>query len=99
MTNRGFRFFEGECSPYPLAVFRIIFFGGLLIHLLPALLCLQDNYSSHALRVAGWNSWLFEHFTSFPSWSIFILSTTTILALLMGLMGCKVPLAAFVSAG
>jgi hypothetical protein len=96
--DRWFRPFEGERSAQPLAIFRVAFFGGLLLHFGPALLWLDDGYAPGSLRTEEWSHWLFVHFTRFPHGAVRAAAIATLAACACGVVGLK-PRAAAIVAG
>jgi len=95
--DKYFRPFEGTRSAYPVAIFRIAFFGGLAVHFFPTMLWLDDAYRPGALRSEQWNEWLFEHFLRFPHGALRVLSIVTMLGCVAAILGLYPRLAAIVS--
>lgn len=81
------RSFEGTRSAYPVAIFRVAFFGGLALHFFPTLLWLDEAYRPGALRSNEWNDWLFSHFWRIPHGWIQAGAILTMLACVMAIVG------------
>src|SRR3569832_220634 len=58
--------FEGTRDPRPLAIVRIAFFSGLLLHFAPSLIWLDVGYGRGAVRADAWNHGLFSHQSHTP---------------------------------
>lgn len=91
---RLFRPFEGERNPYPIAIVRVAFFAGLLLHFAPSLLWLDIGYGRGAVRVDAWNHWLFSHLWKLSPAVLRTMSVATLLALVAGLFGLRPRIAA-----
>lgn len=87
----------GPTNPYPLAVFRVVFFTGIALHFGPSLLYLGENYSAGAYRTQEWNEFLFAALPTLPSWLVALLAAVTGLAILAGLVGLYARAAAAVA--
>ncbi|MCC6993974.1 MAG: HTTM domain-containing protein [Deltaproteobacteria bacterium] len=95
--ERWLRAFEAPRSPYPLAVFRILFFAALALHFFPSLLRLDDSYSPRLLRTEEWSHWLYVRFWRIPHGWLRAMSVVTMLACLAGLVGLRPRIAAAVA--
>lgn len=98
LLSRFFAAFEGTRSAYPIAVFRVAFFGGLALHFFPSLIHLTDNYVPGVLRSEEWNHWLFVRLGHVPMSTLRVWSILTILGCVMGIVGFM-PRAAAVLSG
>ena len=54
--RRLWAYFEAECNPYPLAIFRILFYGGLALHFGPSILHFGTNYGSAVEHGTAWHA-------------------------------------------
>ena len=86
--------FEGPCNPYPLAIFRIVFYSGLIIHFFPTFIWFGDNYAPGVLRSKNWNGWIYDYFLLLPSVLIAACALLTCGACLSGLLGLRPRLSA-----
>ena len=67
--GRFFRFFEDECHPLPFAIFRIAFFVGVAMHLIPSFMAFDANYGAEAFRIGPqWNRALYVWLPTMPRW-------------------------------
>jgi len=89
--------FERTRSAYPIAIFRIAFFGGLALHFFPALVHLGDSYRPGALRTNEWNDWLYLDFSHLSPATLRVASVVTMLGCTMGIVGLRPRIAAVVS--
>lgn len=78
---RWFAPFEGTRDPRPLAIVRVAFFTGLLLHFAPSLIWLEPGYGRGAVRTDAWNHFLFSHLSHLPSPVIRIFAIVTLLAI------------------
>lgn len=92
-----FAAFEGPCNPYPLAIFRIFFFSGLIIHFFPSFIWFDDNYLPNIMRSGNWNMWLYENFLKLPHALVIICAFLTCAACICGLVGLWPRLSAMVT--
>lgn len=97
MASKLWGYFEGECNPYPLAWFRILFYAGIALHFFPALLYWDDNFSPQAYRWDQWNHTLFALLPQLPGWVTGMLAATTVAACTAGLLGIYPRAAALVT--
>ena len=88
--------FEGTRDPRPLAIVRIAFFSGLLLHFAPSLIWLDVGYGRGAVRVDAWNHWLFAHLSHTPPALVRVLAILTLLALVAAIVGIRPRIAAIV---
>lgn len=95
--DNWFRPFEGTRGPYPIAIVRICFFLGLLLHFAPSLLWLDIGYGRGAVRVDTWNHWLFSQLWKVPPGVVRALSIVTLLACVAGLVGLRPRIAAIIA--
>ncbi len=95
--DKWFAPFEGTRSPYPIALFRIAFFGGLALHFIPALLWLDESYRPGALRSREWSDALYDAFPRIPHTVLEAGAIATILGILAGLVGFRPRAAALVA--
>jgi hypothetical protein len=95
--DRWFRPFEGTRDPYPIAIVRIAFFLGLLVHFAPSLLWLDIGYGRGAIRVDSWNHWLYSQFWKLPFSLVRAAAIATLLACVAGLVGLRPRIAAIVA--
>jgi hypothetical protein len=95
-VDNWFRPFEGDRNPYPIAIVRIAFFLGLLLHFAPSLLWLDIGYGRGAIRVDSWNHWLFSHLWKLSPGVLRAMSIVTLLACVAGLVGLRPRIAAIV---
>ena len=91
---RLFAPFEGTRDPRPLAIVRIAFFSGLLLHFAPSLVWLDVGYGRGAVRADAWNHWLFAHLSHMPGALVRLLAIATLLALVAGIVGLRPRIAA-----
>ena len=91
------RAFERDRSPYPIAIVRIAFFTGLLLHFAPSLLWLDIGYGRGAIRVDSWNHWLFSHLWKLSPGVLRALSIVTLLGIVAGIVGVRPRIAAMVA--
>lgn len=89
--------FEGPRSPYPVAVFRIVFFGALALHFFPSLIRLEEFYGPGVLRSEEWNRWLYLHFDRIPPGALRAGAMATMAACVMGMIGLAPRLAALIT--
>jgi hypothetical protein len=94
-SNRSF--FAGTRDPRLVAVFRMAFFGGLLLHFFPSLWNLDDAYARGALRSQEWSEFLYAHFWKIPRPLLRAGAVTTMLAIVAGLVGLYPRVAAAVT--
>src|ERR1700735_2087095 len=99
LAARFFAAFEGTRSAYPIAVFRVAFFGGLALHFFPSLLHLDENYTAGALRTEEWNHWLYVSLQRVPHATLRVWSVMTMVACVMAMVGFLPRLAVIVSGG
>ena len=95
--DRVFAPFEGTRDPYPVAIFRIAFFGGLALHFFPTLLWVNEAYRPGALRTQEWSETLYAEFPRIPHGAVEALALVTIVACLCALVGFRPRVAAAVS--
>ena len=86
-ADKLFGYFEARCDPRPLALFRILFYGGLAVHFGPSLIWTEENFSSTAFRTNQWNRWLYNAFESLSPNVVLILAVLTGVAVLVGILG------------
>lgn len=94
--DNWFRPFEGTRDPYPIALFRIAFFTGVLVHFAPSLLWLDVGYGRGAVRTDAWNHWLFSHLWQIPPGVLRALALVTLAACVAGIVGLRPRIAAIV---
>ena len=97
LWQRWLAAFETPRSPYPLALFRILFFAALALHFFPSLLRLDDSYSPRLLRTDEWSHWLYVRFWRIPHGWLRAMSVLTMLACVAGLVGLRPRVAAAVA--
>jgi hypothetical protein len=91
--KRLFRNFEAECNPYPLCLFRILFYAGLALHFGPSLLHFDANYGSAVEHATAWHA--LEHFRWTPSDATRgALAVSAVSGIVLGLVGLWPRLAA-----
>jgi hypothetical protein len=95
--DRWFRPFEGTRDPTPLAVVRIAFFTGLLVHFGPSLVWLDIGYGRGAIRTDAWNHWLFAHLWQVPPAVLRAMAIVTLLGCVAGIVGLRPRIAAVVA--
>jgi hypothetical protein len=95
--DRLFAPFEGTREPTMVAVFRILFFTGLIVHFFPALLRLDEAFARDGLRTQEWSRWLYVHFTRLPRGLLRAGAIVTMLGCVMGLVGLRPRLAAAIA--
>lgn len=83
-VTRYFAPFEGTRDPQPLAIVRVAFFLGMLLHFAPSLIWIEVGYGRGAVRTDVWNHWLFSH--HLPAAGVRILSIVTLLALVAAIV-------------
>jgi hypothetical protein len=88
MLDRLFAPFEGSRDPLALAIVRVAFFTGLLVHFAPSLLWLDIGYGHGAIRTDAWNHWLFTHLWRIPPGVVRAMAIVT-------LAGCVAAIAGF----
>ena len=93
---RLFAPFEDTRDPQPLAIVRIAFFSGLLLHFAPSLIWLDIGYGHGAVRADAWNHWLFAHLSHTPPALVRVLAILTLLALVAAIVGIRPRIAAIV---
>jgi hypothetical protein len=93
---RLFAPFEGTRDPRPIAIVRIAFFTGLLLHFAPSLIWLDVGYGRGAVRTDAWNHWLFSHLSHTPPAVVRVLAIVTLLALVAAIVGIRPRIAAIV---
>ena len=81
--------FEGTRDPRPLAIVRVAFFLGLLVHFAPSLIWLDIGYGRGAVRVDAWNHWLFAHLWKVPPGVLRAMAIVTLAALVAGIAGIR----------
>lgn len=94
LLERCLRPFEVMRSPYPMALFRIIFFAALALHFVPSLLRLDQAYSPRLMRTEEWSHWLYIRFWRVPHAWLRVLSVLTMLGCAMGIIGLRPRIAA-----
>jgi hypothetical protein len=77
-----------------VAIFRIVFFGGLALHFFPSLLRLDDAYALGGVRSEEWDHWLFVHFTRIPRGVLRAGAIVTMVGCVMGVVGLRPRIAA-----
>jgi hypothetical protein len=89
--------YDGERGAYQLAAFRIVFYGGLMIHFVPSVVEYDLNYGAHSLRSVVWDrrvaAWVLEN-----DLSPIALVTSAALGCTLGLLGLWPRLAATLAA-
>lgn len=88
--------FEGTRDPRPIAIVRIAFFSGLLLHFAPSLIWLDVGYGRGAVRSDAWNHWLFAHLSHTPPALVRAFAIVTLLALGAAIVGIRPRTAAIV---
>lgn len=89
MLDRAFAPFEGQRDPFALAVVRVAFFTGLLLHFAPSLLWLDRGYGPGAVRTDAWNHWLFSHLWQIPSGVLRAMACMTLAACVAAIAGFR----------
>lgn len=97
MVDRWFRPFEGTRDATPIAIVRIAFFSGLLLHFAPSLLWLDRGYGPGAVRTDAWSHWLFSHLWRIPTWLLHAFAIATLLGCVAGIVGLRPRIAAIVA--
>ncbi|HEY1553586.1 MAG TPA: HTTM domain-containing protein [Kofleriaceae bacterium] len=92
-----FRPFEGTRDATPIAIVRIAFFGGLLVHFAPSLVWLDIGYGRGAIRTDAWNHWLFSHLWQLSPAVLRALAVLTLAGLVAGTVGLRPRIAAIVA--
>ena len=92
-----FRPFEGTRDAYPIAIVRIAFFAGLLVHFAPSLVWLDIGYGRGAIRVDSWNHWLYSHLWKLSPGVVRAMAIATLVACTAGLVGLRPRVAAIVA--
>ena len=92
-----FQPFETTRDPRPIAIVRIAFFTGLLVHFAPSLLWLDIGYGRGAVRTDAWNHWLFSHLWKLSPGTVRTLAIVTLLGCLAGIVGLRPRIAAIVA--
>jgi hypothetical protein len=87
--DRLFAPFEGTRDPRPLAIVRVAFFAGLLLHFAPSLLWLDIGYGHGAVRADAWNHWLFSHLWRIPPAALRAMALVTLAAIVTGIAGWR----------
>ncbi|HEX3342989.1 MAG TPA: hypothetical protein VHS09_00400 [Polyangiaceae bacterium] len=87
LPSKFFAAFEGTRSAYPIALFRIAFFGGLALHFFPSLIHLDENYTAGALRTEEWNHWLYTGLQRIPLSTLRVWSVLTMGACVLAILG------------
>jgi hypothetical protein len=95
--DNWFRPFEGTRDPAPIAIVRVAFFAGLLLHFAPSLLWLEIGYGRGAIRTDAWNHWLFSHLWQIPPGLLRAMAVVTLLGCVAGLVGLRPRIAAIVA--
>lgn len=86
-SDRLFAPFEGSRDPLALAIVRVAFFLGLLVHFAPSLLWLDLGYGRGAVRTDAWNHWLFSHLWRIPPGVLRAMAVVTLAACVAGIAG------------
>lgn len=89
--------FEGQRDPFALAVVRVAFFAGLLLHFAPSLIWLDIGYGRGAIRADAWNHWLFSHLWRIPPAVLRTMACVTLASLVAGIAGYRTRYAAAVA--
>lgn len=95
--DNWFRPFEGTRDPRSIAIVRIAFFSGLLLHFAPSLLWLDIGYGRGAIRTDAWNHWLFSHLWQVPPAVLRAMAIVTLAGCVAGLVGLRPRVAAIVA--
>jgi hypothetical protein len=95
--DKWFSPFEGRGNPYPIAVFRVLFFAGLLLHFAPSLIKLDDAYAPGGMRTDEWSHWLYLSFARWPRGLLRGVSALTLAGCVMGLIGLRPRIAALLA--
>lgn len=82
-----FRFFSGSANPYPLALFRVALYSGIMLHFWPSLFFLSENYKPTAFREQQWSRGLFDLLPLLPDWAPYGIAAVFMAACLCGLLG------------
>jgi hypothetical protein len=82
--------FDRPRHPLPLAAFRVVFFAAVALHFLPAAWSYDDNFAPDAVRLGGWNRFLFELAPSLPPGVVHAIAAVTTLAIGGALVGWRV---------
>jgi hypothetical protein len=99
VLDKLFAPFEGTRDPYPVAVFRIAFYGALALHFFPSMVLQGTYYSPDVFRSQEWNAWLHEVLPGFFPWTLANASAAGIAACLFGALGLAPRLAAAAAGG
>lgn len=87
MLDRLFAPFEGTRDPFALAIVRVAFFTGLLVHFAPSLIWLDIGYGHGAIRTDAWNHWLFTHLWRIPPGVVRAMAIVTLAGCVAGIAG------------
>src|SRR4051812_4794301 len=96
-VTRLFAPFEGTRDPRPLAIVRVAFFAGLLLHFAPSLIWLDVGYGQGAVRTDAWNHFLFSHLAQLPGPVVRILAVVTLLAIVAAIANVAPRISALVA--
>jgi hypothetical protein len=93
MSAAFFSSLERPRDPRPMALFRIAFFAGLLVHFAPSLLAVDVEYAVDAARLRLHNGWLYTHLSELPRPLVRGLAVALLVAIGAGIVGWKTRLA------
>lgn len=91
--------FEGTRNPYPLAVFRIVFYVALALHFFPSMLLPGEFYGPGVFRSQEWSRWFYQMFEPMFRWDVRSAAYAGMIACFMGVMGLAPRLAAATAFG
>lgn len=95
--DRWFAPFEGTRDPRPIAIVRIAFFLGLILHFFPSLIWLEDGYGRGVVRTDDWSHWLHVRLWKISPAMLRVGAVVTMLACVAGLVGLRPRIAAIVA--
>jgi len=89
--------FSGYGNPYPLAMFRILFYGGIALHFWPFVGSFGETFGRSSFRSPGWEPTWYDAQYDTGSLEVWSLCTIAYIGCASGLLGVKPRLAAMMS--
>lgn len=89
-SGRIWAYLERPRQPHLVALFRLAFFGGLLVHFGPGLLYLDENFGPDAVRFPFLQEWVFQLHSTIPNWLLRVMAAGTMVSCGLAAAGFRV---------